>query len=188
MLNFFVTQKPLKRVLIEDIGGEPEPPTSSQLPLGAEERQHEKHLMSTLASTIVNSQSDVNTTSNGTMLESKPKAAELEIPLDVSQPSNQNTKESAPVIIELHENDTCTSGVGVPASSSDSDGTRMEVVKETQRDSGSDTALPADVTDQSEQHVMVPSVPDSSLQFQADWKRLRRDKTALTTYFKVCLM
>ena len=36
-----------------------------------------------------------------------------------------------------------------------------------------------------EREVAIPGVPDSSLQFQADWKRLKRDKTSLAKYFKV---
>lgn len=33
--------------------------------------------------------------------------------------------------------------------------------------------------------LKMPPVPSSSIQFQADWKRLRRDREMLTQYFKV---
>ena len=45
------------------------------------------------------------------------------------------------------------------------------------------------VTDKTEQRqeeaIRLPSVPDSSIQFQADWKSLRRNRTVLSDYFKV---
>ena len=36
-----------------------------------------------------------------------------------------------------------------------------------------------------EEAFRLPSVPDSSIQFQADWKSLRRNRTVLSDYFKV---
>ena len=33
-------------------------------------------------------------------------------------------------------------------------------------------------------HMIVPGVPTSALQFQLDWKSLRRDETSLVKYFK----
>ena len=36
-----------------------------------------------------------------------------------------------------------------------------------------------------EEVFRLPSVPDSFIQFQADWKSLRRNRTALSGYFKV---
>ena len=42
------------------------------------------------------------------------------------------------------------------------------------------------VTEQrKEEAFRLPSVPDSSIQFQADWKSLRRNRTVLSDYFKV---
>lgn len=45
------------------------------------------------------------------------------------------------------------------------------------------------VTDKNQQRqeeaFRLPSVPDSSIQFQADWKSLRRNRTVLSDYFKV---
>ena len=114
---------------------------------------------------------------------SKTIVTELETPvtIDKNQPSNHNT---APLITELCEDGASSSGAEIPTRS-EGKGSRIEVVKETQNDSttGSDATLPGDA---SGQHiVVVPDVPDTSLQFQADWKRLRRDSNALTTYFKV---
>ena len=181
------TQKPLKRVHIEDIGGEQEPPTSSQLPSDAGERLREKQTKTTPVTTPANSQSaHASPKSSGTTSESKIKVVEVETPCDTDkyQPSNQNT---APLITELREESASSSRVEITAQS-DGERTRMEVVKETQNDSitRNGTTLPADVSDQDGQHsVVVPDVPDTSLQFQADWKRLKRDSNALTTYFKV---
>ena len=114
--------------------------------------------------------------------ESKTIVTELETPvaIDKNAPSNHNT---APLITELCEDGASSSGAEIPARS-EGKGTRIEVVKEIQNDSttGSDTTLPGDA---SGKHIVVPDVPDTSLQFQADWKRLRRDSNALTTYFKV---
>ena len=109
---------------------------------------------------------------------------ELETPfaIDKNQPSNHNT---APLITELCEDGASSSGAEIPAQS-EGKGIRIEVVKETQNDSttGSDTTLPGDASGK-HNITVVPDVPDTSLQFQADWKRLRRDSNALTTYFKV---
>ncbi len=33
--------------------------------------------------------------------------------------------------------------------------------------------------------LVIPSVPETSIQFQSDWKRLKKDRTALSQYFKV---
>ena len=42
-----------------------------------------------------------------------------------------------------------------------------------------------DKTEQRQEAFRLPSVPDSSIQFQADWKSLRRNRTVLSDYFKV---
>ena len=180
-------QKPLIRVHIEDIGGEPEPPpTSSHLPSAMEERPREKQIKT------ANSQSPhVSPKSSSAISESKTEVTELETPRDVdkNQPSNKNT---TPLVTELHvhEDSASSSRVEIPPAQPEGEGTKMEVVMETQKDVGNGTTLhvhvPADIGDQGGQHsVVVPDVPDTSLQFQADWKRLRRDANALTTYFKV---
>ena len=170
---------------IEDIGSEQEPPTGSQSPSDIGERLREKQIKATPVTTPANSQSAyVNQKSSNTTSESKPKMTELETPCDnhKDRPSDQN---AAPLITELHEDSPSSSRVELPAQS-EGKGTRMEVVKETQEAVGNGTALPADVSNQGGQHSMVvPDVPDTSLQFQADWKRLRRDNNALVTYFKV---
>ena len=179
------TQKPLKRVHIEDIGGEQEPPTSSQLPSDAGERLREKQIKTTPVTTPANSQSaHVSPKSSGTTSKSRTKVMEVETLCDTDkdQPSNQNT---APLITELREESASSSREEIPAQL-EGERTRMEVAKETQKDVGSGTTLPADISDQDRRHsVVVPDVPDTSLQFQADWKRLRRDSNALVTYFKV---
>ena len=41
------------------------------------------------------------------------------------------------------------------------------------------------VTEPSVGMLSLPSVPGSSIQFQSDWKKLRRDQLALSQYFKV---
>ena len=35
--------------------------------------------------------------------------------------------------------------------------------------------------------LKLPPVPDSCIQFQADWKSLRRNRNVLSQYFKVCV-
>ena len=177
IILFYVTQKPLKRVHIEDIGGEWEPPASSQLPSPGEDKVTEKQ---TKIANFHSMHISPSTTS-----ESKIKVTELEMPIaiDKNQPSNHN---AAPLITELREDGASSSRVDLPARS-EGRGTRIEVVKETQNDSTTrnDSTLPGDTSGQ--HNVVVPDVPDTSLQFQADWKRLRRDSNALTTYFKVCV-
>ena len=50
----------------------------------------------------------------------------------------------------------------------------------------SDHSMVTDKTEQGQEEVFrLPSVPDSSIQFQADWKSLRRNRTSLSGYFKV---
>jgi hypothetical protein len=178
----YTTQKPLKRVHIEEIGGEQEPPptSSSQGPPAAEETLTQKQTKT------ANSQSmHIDPKSNSTTSESNVKVIELETPsVNKEQPSNHD--HTVPLITE---DSASSSGVEISARSEDK-GTRIEVVKETQNCStaGNGTTLPADVSDQGRQrNVVIPDVPDTSLQFQADWKRLRRDTNALTTFFKVCV-
>lgn len=43
----------------------------------------------------------------------------------------------------------------------------------------------ASVCSDGAQEVSVPDPPNSSIQFQADWKRLGGNRTALSVYFKV---
>ena len=172
---------------IEDIGGEQEPPTSSQLPSEVIERQTEKQIKITPVSTTANTPSSVSIKSNSTTSESETKVLELETlhDIDKDQPSTQT---AAPQTTELHEDNPSSSRVNVSVQSEGVQ-TWMEVAKETEKDAGNGTAVAADVSDQGRQHnVVVPDVPDTSLQFQADWKRLRRDSNALTTYFKVYIL
>lgn len=163
---------------IEDIGGEQESPTTSQMPSQVIERQTEKQMKTTPVSTTENAPSPE---SSCTISESETKVIELETAhdSDKDQPSNQN---AALLITKLESDNPSSSIVNVPAQSK-GEQTRMEVVKETEKDAGNGSTVAADVS--SQHNVMVPGVPDSSLQFQADWKRLRRDSNALTTYFKV---
>lgn len=178
------TQKPLKRVLIEDIGGEQEPPTSSQTSSALEERLREKQIKT------ANSQSaDISPRSNTTTSQSTAKVTEVETPCDIDENQQSNQAVAQPLVSELHEHSAPSSGIEIPAQS-EGKRTRMEVLTETQSDSATrnGTTLAADVSERGGQHacnVVVPGVPDTSLQFRADWKRLRRDTNALTTYFKV---
>ena len=193
---FSLIQKALKRVHIEDIGGDQEPSAISQWPSRKGERRSERGPTITPASIKDSSQPQVSLTpqSDGSPPASGSKRTELKTQDDTSKtkPSTHNTEEPVQIVSELHDGDTLTSSVhpGVPAQSSTRK-TKMEVVKETHKVAGSRTTctlhrVAASAT-QGGQHdaVEIPGVPDTSIQFQADWKRLRRNKTALTAYFKV---
>ena len=65
-----------------------------------------------------------------------------------------------------------------------SDGTKMEVLQQTSQEEHN-VESPAELTQKHHLKLTIPGAPDTSLQFQADWKRLKRDKSALATYFKV---
>lgn len=64
-----------------------------------------------------------------------------------------------------------------------SDVTRMEVLQQTSQEEHMES--PIELTQKEHLKLTIPGAPDTSLQFQADWKRLKRDKSALATYFKV---
>ena len=50
----------------------------------------------------------------------------------------------------------------------------------------SDHPVVTDKTEWGQEEVFrLPPVPDSSIQFQADWKSLRRNRATLSGYFKV---
>ena len=68
-------------------------------------------------------------------------------------------------------------------------GTKMEVVQQTLAETSAESALScSDHKVKQKQQIAIPGVPETSLQFQADWKRLKGYKTALASYFKVvCL-
>ena len=109
---------------------------------------------------------------------------------DSSTHTNQPPKKPEPcttVHTKSDEDDISRSRGDVPALPV-TDGTgRMAVVQQPETETVREASSPADHSEKRWQHegMVVPGGPDSSIQFQADWKRLRRDKATLTTYFKV---
>lgn len=119
-----------------------------------------------------------------------------------SFPSTEQDKKIATVTVTVDDSKVVSTqpggdSVSLPKNSGPSQalpgGTKMEIVQDTQpaeatsESEGAVTSVDRVVKQhqQREEVVAVPCVPDSSLQFQADWKRVKRDKVALAKYFKV---
>ena len=177
----------MKRVHIEDIGSVEElPPSITQESLGTTKRPGEENIRS---ATATSDQLDSTPFKTATSTDS---AKVIEI--DSSNIHGDTVTLAGQKIQPKPTATTQTLFSRVPHTQTDSDsisthpaqpvvgGTKMEVV---QKQPQQQTELLTEPAEKQLQPVTIPCVPDSSLQFQADWKRLRRDETALTTYFKV---
>ena len=66
-----------------------------------------------------------------------------------------------------------------------SETTKMKVMDTMTEQPGSGDQQQTPESVKSNCKLEMPAVPQSSIQFQADWKRLRANKNTLTQYFKV---
>lgn len=117
-----------------------------------------------------------------------------------SFPSTEQDEKIATVAVTVDDSKVVSTqpggdSVSLPKNSGPSQvlpgGTKMEIVQDIQPAEATSEGAVTSVDRVMKQHqqreevVAVPCVPDSSLQFQADWKRVKRDKVALAKYFKV---
>ena len=174
-------QKPLKRIVIEDVGGD----MAELNDHSSNQSTTDQDSASTIESIVCNSTtSSIEETQ--TMISKKEIAMtkeelepELLLPAEtkksVENGNESKTRDSlelelqAPPIVK----DTTPAKVDTTLSNDSEESRAVEIIVKTAA---------------SQMVLSVPDVPDSSLQFQADWKKLRRDKNVLAEYFKVCNM
>ena len=119
-----------------------------------------------------------------------PSASTTQVSEKMEQTSTTTTKPCQPSVsgskrsglsqtVESSDTTLITSHPSQPVS----DGTKMEVLQQTSQEEHMES--PSELARKEHLNLTIPVAPDTSLQFQADWKRLKRDKSALATYFKV---
>ncbi len=169
MLIFSPHQEPLIRIDIEDIGEdipEPTPPTTTITPHVPDHSVDDIPVDSTL----------------------KPTQGTVKSPIIEVIDSNLSSK--TPSVNVKTSTIQSTSDVIKENSPGTKPTTKMSVLS-TEQEPVKDSAPPycADSAIKRVDVVTLPPVPESSINLQADWKRVRRDRTILGEYFKVsCLL
>ena len=209
----FLFQKPLKRIVIEDIGTVSEESggevkvtsTSSEQVSSSSSSSSSSSATTAAAKTITTPTTTTAVTAATTAAVTAAAAAATETSVKTVTNEALGTKFAGKTMVEEMDTSTPPSpprGKDVSASADVTDlsglkeaefrgtSTKMAVTQVNQEADGVERSEKSRFQDSPaasvERRLELPPVPSTSVQFQADWRNLKRDRIVLIQYFKVC--